>query len=214
MREKNYEQYKRLFRFAEALLVLNVVGISFALTWYEILNELSSSREIVEYAPDRYISRRRLELGGITSDSVREFCDAVYDFASDEEYFTIKSLKDHGFSHEIFDFGFEDFFYANLLKYEPGLSYGKMFGSVVFMKGQHDVMRKPFVSAYVKKHKSIDVYDIVNNLKSEYGLPNVDRSDIKTALYDTDIFYDEILDRMYANEYEYRREVESDMEVF
>lgn len=40
MREKNYEQYKKLFRFAEALLLLNVVGVLFAISWYEILNPL------------------------------------------------------------------------------------------------------------------------------------------------------------------------------
>ena len=44
MREKNYEQYKRLFRFAEALVVMNIVGISFALTWYEILNPLMNEK--------------------------------------------------------------------------------------------------------------------------------------------------------------------------
>lgn len=40
MKEKNYEQYKRIFRFAEALLLITIVGAGFAFCWYEYFNPM------------------------------------------------------------------------------------------------------------------------------------------------------------------------------
>ncbi len=42
MREKNYEQYKRIFRFAEALLLMTIVGAGFSYCWYEYFNVMKS----------------------------------------------------------------------------------------------------------------------------------------------------------------------------
>ena len=52
---------------------------------------------------------------GITKDDLRAFCGRVYDFTEDNTYFTIQSIRQAGFDDELFEFGFGELFYANLI---------------------------------------------------------------------------------------------------
>lgn len=93
------------------------------------LMELKRNLEIVEFLPNQIINIRKLERSGATREKIQDFCDAVYDAVPDGEYFSIKSLKKGGFESELFDLGFEDWFYANLLHSDNRFTIGNMFGS-------------------------------------------------------------------------------------
>ncbi|MDE6688254.1 MAG: sugar transferase, partial [Lachnospiraceae bacterium] len=41
MKDKSYEQYKRIFRFSEVLLTLDVMCGMFGYLWYQYLNKLN-----------------------------------------------------------------------------------------------------------------------------------------------------------------------------
>lgn len=183
-------------------------------SWWSVYSALRNSREIVEYAPGKIVNRTRLEKGGITEEVINRYCDNVYQFVSDDTYFSVQSIRHEGFDDEIYDTGFDDWFYASLLRSDNRFSSSSLFGCIILHKGRKSVTRKSLILDYVERRRSADVTDIVNDLKEIYGCCNTSRSDVLQQIYDTNLYWDDILDCVYINESEYRDEVERDMEVF
>ena len=176
--------------------------------FYQKLLELKRELRVVEYLPDRIIHIRRLEQSGITREAIRAFCQRVYAFAEDGVYFSIPSLQDQGFSLDWEEYGFSPWFYANLLLSDSRFSYSRVFNSMVFCKGTADVTIKSFLTALIRSHGSIDVYDLMSELSETYGCQVDDKWDVIYKVQNTEIYYDKILDRLYASADLYYQELD------
>ena len=175
---------------------------------------LIKNRELFEFEPNKLISRKRLEEHGVTLEQLDKFCNDVYNFVPKENYFTIKSIVEQGFESELFDdLGFEEWFYASLLIGDERFSYGKFYGTIVLYNGHENITAKSFESSIINKYGSIDSYDLLNELDNVYGCKVRDKFKIiyKFMEDDSDVFYDKILDRLYASQELYYNEVEQVM---
>lgn len=172
------------------------------------LTELKRNLEIIEFEPNRIINIRRLEKSGVSKDMLRDFCDEAYEYVPDGTYFSALSLRQDGFTSDLYDLGFSDWFYANLLFSDERLSHGQMFGSIILYKGQGDITIKSFITDRIREHGSIDTYDLVTELEERYGCRISDRLDLIYKVSGTEIYYDSILDRLYADEDTYYRELD------
>ena len=173
-----------------------------------VLSDIKRSLQMIEYAPNKLISLRKLEAGGITREDLRAFCDAACDSAPDGTYFTMASLKQDGFESGLFDLGFDDWFYANVLISDPRFSYAMTFGNIVFFKGKAEVTVKAFESSLIRQAGQIDAYDLLALMTERYGCVVKDKLDLVYKVHDTEIYYDRILDRFYANEACYLRDLD------
>lgn len=172
------------------------------------LTELKRSGQIVEFEQNYIIQSHKLEQSGITKDKIQEFCDAVYDFVKENEYFSAQSLRSSGFESELYEFGFSDWFYASLLVSDERFSYGIMFSNLILYKGKANITIKSFESSLVQKSGCVDIYDLMSELTDKYGCRVSEKSDLLYKVQDTEIFYDRILERLYANKEMYYRELE------
>ena len=139
---------------------------------------------------------------------VWDFCDKVYEFIEDGAYFSASSLRQAGFETELYDLGFSDWFYASLLIADPRFSFGMMYGNIILLKGRENITIKSFETYLIRKYDSIDVYDLMSEMTDLYGCRITDRLDVIYKVRGTEIYYDAILDRLYANIGIYDREVE------
>lgn len=171
------------------------------------LTNLKKYKTIFEFDPNHIISRARLELGGVTDDVIESFCDNVFDFVKDNIFFSIKTLKNEGFEHEIFELGFSDWFYANILAEDSRFSFQQIFNNIILYKGKTNVTIKAFEMWLVKSFGSIDSYDLMTEMIN-YGCKINEKSDITYRLNGTEIYYDNILDRFYSSAEAYYRELE------
>ena len=178
--------------------------VMFTSKYYELKRDL----RIVEFEPNKIISFRKLEQAGITREMISDYCDSVYRFVETGEYFSLSSIRANGFESELFELGFSEWFYTNLLTTDSRFSWNRIFGNIVFYKGNQLVSTKSFLVWLIKKHISIDVYDLMNELNSLFGCRADDRLETVYKTHGTDIFYDKILDRLYADEDIYYREIE------
>lgn len=176
--------------------------------YYQVFIHLRRNLDIIEIEPDRFMNFRKLASAGVTKEMMRSFCAEVFDFADDKSFFTIQSLKKDGFDSELFEYGFEDYFYASLLISDDRFSWQKMFSTIVFYKGKIDLMLKDFVSDIIKRKRKIDLYEINALLKERYGCVNIDRYDIVFKMRDAGIFYDGELRKFYADQETYYREID------
>lgn len=182
-------------------------------SFYSRLDALRKNRDVIEYEPGQLINIRRLEAAGITKDMLQDFCDDVFDYVDDDTYFSIQSLKQDGFKSELFEQGFDDWFYANLLVFDPRFSHSQMFSAIVLYKGVREITIRTFEESIVNEHRSIDVYDLQSEMEDRYGCKVQDKSKLIYKLEDSRVYYDRILDRLYADRGVYERELD-DMEGY
>lgn len=172
------------------------------------LMELKRNLQIIEFEPNQIISLKKLERSGVSRDMIQNFCDEVYDFLDEKVYFSARSLKIAGFESELYELGFSDWFYANLLISDDRFSFGMMFGSLILYKGRTNITIKSFLLELIRMYDSVDVYDLLNELTNKYGCRVSERTDLLYKIQDTEVYYDKILDRLYANKDLYYKEME------
>ncbi len=172
------------------------------------LMSFKKNLQLIEFEPDKAISLRRLEKGGVTKEQLLDFCDQVCSFVEDGDYFSLQSLREDGFDSEAFELGFEDWFYSNVLLADPSLSYGYMYGNLIFYKGKKEITIKSFELDRVREYGQIDVLDLQTELTERYGCRNVDRFDIVYKLTGTGVYHDKTLDRLFISEDLYYQEID------
>ena len=176
----------------------------------QVLTEMKRNLEVVEFEPNVLISYKRLEQSGITKEIMKKYCNSVNDYVKDNQYFTIQSLKSSGFESGLEEFGFSDWFYANLLLSDDRLSYGTVFCNLVFFKGNTEVTRKTFIEDRVREYSTVDRFDLIRDLEDNYGcrISESDVSNIPFILRDANLYYDRYLDRLYESRELYYKELD------
>lgn len=199
---RNLEQYFRAVLTKDDITDIKAYKKRFTYVpgFYKLFMELRRNLEVVEFEPNKIISIRKLENSGITKDSIKEFCNKVYDYIDDDTYFSAKSLRESGFESELYDLGFSDYFYANLLLSDTRFSFTMIYGSMVFFKGNKKITIRSFLESRVNHHESIDVFDLMSEIENVYGCTVNDKWDVIYKVQDSEVFYDKYLDRLYANE--------------
>lgn len=174
------------------------------------LMELKRNLEVIEFEPNRIINFRRLRAVGITKDMLHAFCDEVYAFVQEGTYFSAKSIRNAGFCSALYDLGFSDLFYANLLLSDNRFSFAFMFKNMIFYKGRRNITIRSFESSLVQQAGSIDVYDLMTEMSEVYGCQPDDKFDVLYKLNGSEVYYDKILERLYANSDLYYRELDEE----
>lgn len=208
--------YSSLETFFNELLtkddVVNISGLrkryTYVTTFTNKLMELKRNLQVIEFEPNMLINMRKLEKAGVSKEMIRDYCDAVYQFIGEDEFFSAKSLKDSGFESDLYDLGFSDWFYGNLLISDPRFSFGNMFGNLIFKKGKCQITVKDFAYDIIRQYEVIDRYDLMSEMNDRYGCSAGDFWDIYYKVQDTGVYYDKILDRVYLNEDLYYAELD------
>lgn len=172
-----------------------------------VLMRLKRELIVIEYEPAHIITLDRLERVGVIREDMLFFCEAVYTFAPEDEYFSIQSLRRDGFESPLFELGFSDWFYANLLLGDERFSFSLMYGNLLFRKDGEKQTVRGFLEERIGEHGSMDMFNLMTELEERYGCRIGSKEDIYTMLYDSPVYYDRFLDRLYASESLYDREV-------
>ena len=187
-------QYRRRFCYV----------VSFSMT----LMTLKRSLQVIEFEPNQIIHFRKLQQAGVTRGMICDFCQGVYEFVEDGAYFSLQSIKKDGFSSELFDLGFSDWFYANLLISDSRFKFSNMMRNLIFRKGSEIVTMQTFLLSRIREYGYIDIYDLMTELTDRYGCNVSDKWSVIEKLYDTEVYHDKVLDRLYANMELYYKDLE------
>lgn len=172
--------------------------------------ELYRKREyydIIEYNPGSYISFNRLKTVNVQKKDIVDFVDAVYDFVSPNEYFSIKSILDDGFDNKLFNLGFDNWFYASLIAEDKKrFSYGKFGLTKVFILGTKEITFSKFIEDLVIKNDSMELEDIIALLMDKYGC-HIKRDKLVELIKSTSLYYNKIMDKVYMDYEIYLEEI-------
>ena len=167
------------------------------------LHKCLSARDLTAYAPKQYINIHRLEQSGATKATMEDYCDKVYDFicARDLDIFTMTTLHKLDFSHELDDLGFDDYFYASVLAVDAEhFDYCRIAGRLAFSPAgtYPSITRSTLIESIVRREGKIEINDLVTLCKEEYGILT-NKDDVKLFIGSTTLYYDAIMQTVYAN---------------
>ena len=180
-------------------------GLTLSQTYYVALQSLRTKFEIIEFSPNIFINIRRLEEKGIFKEILLDYIDKAYEFIG-SGMFTIKYLRKKGFEHKLDDLGFEDHFYSSLLTCDSRFRFRKLSNNILLSVGQNMVSLADLVEHIVCDYRKMDIYDLVDYTKKEYGI-KIERHKIQQIARDRDLYYDSIMEKVYIDYDEYFEEV-------
>lgn len=203
----NLEQYFRTIILKDDIFDATLLDtwLTGSQTYYYSLQRLKVQFEIVEFSPNKFVNIRRLEQNGIGKKKLQEFIDDVYEFVN-EELFTIKALRKKGFEHKLDELGFDDWFYSSLLRYDTRFKSRRFEGNILFRKGFDVVTLNDLIEHIVSRHRSIDIYDLMEIIYNDYGI-TVEKNRIPYIIKEKELYYNTIMEKVYIDYDEYFEEV-------
>lgn len=167
------------------------------------LHKCLTARDLTAYAPKQYINIHRLEQSGVTKATMEDYCAKVYAFVctSNLDIFTITTLHKLGFSHELDDLGFDNYFYASVLSVDrEHFDCCRIAGQWGFSPAgtYPSITRSTLIESIVRREGKIEIYDLVARCKEEYGILT-NKDDVKLFIDNTSLYYDAIMQTVYAN---------------
>lgn len=177
-------------------------------TFNAVLINLKSNRQIIEFQPKVYINIRRLNSNGVYLEDLEDYCASASRFVEPGTYFTIHSIHNQGFSHDLDDLGFSDWFYASLLTEDKkNFSYRRIAGRKLFYRGTEDVLLSDLLVDILLRETKIEMYDLIELFETEYDL-RLSRTDIISKYIPaTTLHYDSIMDTVYVDYDTYFEEI-------
>jgi len=122
------------------------------------------------------------------------------------EYFSLNQIKSIGFSHKLFDLGFDDWFYAKILAQNDKLySSQQIGGKIILSKGNKNITWVTLLKDIISE-KGMDIYRLADKLNSDFGM-KVDKNDILARIDDSDMYYDKIMEKLYRKYDDYFEEI-------
>lgn len=154
------------------------------------LYKLRETREIIEYAPYQYVNMKHLNSQGISLNDLNAYCTAVFDAVSEGEYFTIKSLRQNGFKHQLDSYGFDEWFYASvLIEDREHFSYHRLGHTRLFHRGQETVYLNDFLRWLLLPVGKMDCARLHGLLETQFGITIV-FDKLVEQIRSSDLYYD------------------------
>lgn len=168
-----------------------------------VMNALKEEYVIFEFEPFKFVNSRRLESFGVEKADIIRYCTEVKQFVGEDEYFTIPWLRKQGFTSNLDDLGFDDFFYEAILAMDPGIfcfiqRTGKKKGAALLRVGQKQGSKNDFLISLIEKEGSIDREDLISYCKDNYGMYYSEHN-LFASIEESDVYYDSIMGKFYAN---------------
>lgn len=175
-------------------------------TYSAYLAGLKHEMKIIEFEPFQYINLRRLEKLGYDRSRLKSYGDRVWSFLIDDDFFTIKSLRRSGFEDDLEALGFGDLFYSSILKEDGRFSWQRIGNNVVLNPKGLQFTVHDFLVDRITKENSIGIDDFVKDLYGTYGI-SFDKSSVLEKIKGSDIYYDSIMEKLYADYSTYFEEI-------
>lgn len=174
----------------------------------DTLRDYILSYSYVELEPNHFVSIERLNQFGITKELILDFIEEVKNFVYEDEVFTIESLKNKGFNHEILNKGLNDYFYAAVFYPAKEILSQRCYSSSYVILKVRVQNEKISIASLIEQIVEAKYYmylpDIVRDLQMIYGI-SLSETQIKHYISLTDIYCNPDTMLYYLNYETYKR---------
>lgn len=173
-----------------------------------MLGNLKDNYTIIEFEPYHLIHMRKLEKMGIGIAQLKQYCDEVYAFTRNMTYFTVESLSDSGFTSALDVLGFEPWFYSSILREDHRFTYQKIGGSILFDTTCQEVSTQNLILCILNQQNSIEIDRLLTGIKEKFHI-SLNKNHLIWRIQNTELYFDNIMQKIYLNYNTYHEELMS-----
>lgn len=162
--------------------------------------------ELLEFSPKKYITRKKLNEIGLTPNVLEDFRHKVLEKLDDNKVWSISAIIVVVDNEKIDSFGFEPIFYRSILRGLENIYSNKIGGNYLLKKDQ-DFRVSDLIEEEVMKVKMIDIFDLTEIINEKYDI-NLEYYRLIESIKRTDMYYDEIMEKIYLDLNYYYEEFE------
>lgn len=209
---ESMKEYLEINYFSSDFLDTTVIDrrLLYVVLFSGLVIEKRKNLEIIEYETGKFMKSKLLEKAGVSIKYLKEFINSVSDFTVRRGLFTFKSIMNDGYTHELFDLGFEEVFYSSILRSDDRFVF-KRYGTQTLFENDSNI-REISVSNLLEKilftYRKMEEYDMAVYLYKRYG---IDYRDNYVKLQDyakkSTVYYDKYTDTYYYDYDVYYEEI-------
>lgn len=172
----------------------------------DILDESIKTLPIIRVQRYEFISKDRLYNSGFSEAKFRYFADEIS--SKYEDYFTIHSLRKNHHIEFLFDDGFENCFYEDILTCSGKFKSFVVDGLKVFCGLNMANSFLDYLKYVVGRVLKVEINELIHILNIEYGL-NVDENDVRKTLRYSDLYFNKDIQKVYSSHDVFIQEVKT-----
>lgn len=173
--------------------------------FFTAIYSLEREFKILKIGENRYLNTSVLKDRGYDFNKFKSFIAEVDKTIKDNEYFTIISLLNDGFEHEILEDGFDLVTVDRLISISQVLKSVNSSFPTLYYKGAKKFLND-FLSDLLLEYGSVNVEDFTDDINDKYGL-NLDEENVRYRLQQEGAFYSRELNKLYIYKNDYLDEV-------
>ncbi|WP_436855426.1 DNA-directed RNA polymerase subunit alpha C-terminal domain-containing protein [Staphylococcus caeli] len=162
--------------------------------------------ELLEFSPKKYITKKKLNELGLSLEVLTSFRQEVLDKLSDKKVWSITTIIDVIDNEEIDVFGFDSIFYRSILRGLENIYSNKIGGNYLLKKDEHFTVSS-LIEEEVTQIKMIDIFDLTEIINEKYEI-NLEYYKLIEVIKHTNMYYDEIMEKVYLDLNYYYEEFE------
>ena len=160
----------------------------------------------IEFDTNKYVNIHMLRSDGLSKKIIADYCNKVIEFVHGR-IFTLKSLRKHGFTHELEEFGFENCFYESILNMCDKLKHSRHKGQYIFKDAKGTGCNYGIlINEIILDRGSMDIYDLLTVLDEEYGI-KMAWYDARNAGVEEGLYYSDTMEKLYLDYDDFYEEV-------
>jgi len=170
------------------------------------LYDLEKNLDVIKIEGDVYITSKKLHEAEVSKLQLLDFREKALEMMGENQYFTLYSLRQRNFRHEIEDLGFEDFFYERIIWTSDIVRTIPLASGYIFIKKSAEVSLVDFIYYLVSEKRSINIYKMQEYVEKYYGI-SLDLYRVLMLVNNTDMYYSENLSKVFIDKNTYFEEI-------
>lgn len=206
--DKKYLSCKEAFKsiiLSEKIFIPESEKIFKTNDFFTAIYSLEREFKILKIGENKYLNTSVLKDRGYDFNKFKSFITEVEKNIKDNEYFTIISLLNDGFEHEILEDGFDLVTLDRLISISQFLKSVNSSFPTLYYKGAKKFVND-FLLDLLLDYGSVNVEDFTDDINDKYGL-NLDEENVRYRLQQEGVFYSKELNKMYIYKNDYLDEV-------
>lgn len=175
-------------------------------TYFILLENLNREYDIIKFSSNIYITSKKLKQVGIEKEDIIKFVDTIIDEMDKDEFFTVYFLENRNILTQFEDYGFEDVFFESILEHARKIKRIRYCNTKIFAVTEENFSKIDFIRSILNKYGNLDIYKLVSIMENMYGIKTT-KEDLQQDIYNSEFYYDKILEKVFKDKKEYYEEV-------
>ena len=176
---------------------------------YNAINFYCKQLKIFRISDNVFITEKKLNQLGVYKSELENLINNIRSVFCDKDYFSIKNVYDEIDCSKYEEFGLSENFIEDLIFYLDDIKTLRINNNRLFSFSKKTLSITNFMYDMVNKYSSISLDDLEKEIMKNYQI-SVPFDKLRGYLYSTDIFYSDILGKIYSDKNNYYEEVYND----